>query len=54
MKAYLAGSIFYIGDLFRNTEWSKILRERFPNMELYNPLEADFNGIEGKKRFGDS
>ena len=23
-------------------------------MELYNPLEADFNGIEGKKRFGDS
>ena len=54
MKAYLAGSIFYIGDEYRNTAWAKLLRETFPNMDLYNPLEADFNGVEGKKRFGDS
>ncbi len=54
MKAYLAGSIFYIGDEYRNTAWAKLLRETFPNMDLFNPLEADYNGVEGKKRFGDA
>lgn len=54
IKAYLAGSIFYYGDLLRNTEWSKRIRDTFANIDLYNPLEADFNGVEGKKRFGDS
>ena len=54
MKAYLAGSIFFVGDEYRNTAWAKLLRKTFPQMDLYNPLEADFNGVEGKKRFGDS
>lgn len=54
MKIYLAGPIFTYGDLLRNTEWSKRIRDAFPGIDLYNPLEAAFNGVEGKKRFGDS
>lgn len=54
LKIYLAGSIFYYGDLLRNTEWAKKLRESIPNCDVYNPLEADFNGIEGKKKFAGS
>lgn len=54
LKIYLAGPIFTYGDLLRNTEWSKKIREQIPNVDLYNPLEAAFNGIEGKKKFGDS
>ena len=54
MKIYLAGSIFYYGDLLRNTEWAKRIRAEIENVDVYNPLEADFNGVEGKKKFGDS
>lgn len=39
MKAYLAGSIFYLGDKFRNEYFSQKLREAFPDLDLYNPLE---------------
>ena len=54
MKIYLAGPIFTYGDLLRNTEWSKKVRDAIPGVDLYNPLEAAFNGVEGKKKFGDS
>lgn len=55
MKVYLAGSIFYYGDLLRNTEWAKRLREEFPNIDLYSPVEnTDINGVEGKKKFAGS
>ena len=55
MKAYLAGSIFFIGDLYRNTEFAKRLREAFPDMDLYSPIEnTDINGTEGKKKFAGS
>lgn len=54
MNIYLAGSIFYHGDVLRNTEWAAKIRAAIPNVDLYNPLEADFNGPEGKKRFGGS
>jgi nucleoside 2-deoxyribosyltransferase len=53
LTIYLAGPIFTYGDLLRNTEWSKKIREQIPNVDLYNPLEAAFNGVEGKKKFGD-
>lgn len=55
MKAYLAGPIFTYGDLLRNTEWTEKLREAFPTMDLYSPVEnTDINGVEGKKKFAGS
>lgn len=55
MKAYLAGPIFTYGDLLRNTEWAKKIREAFPNIDLYSPVEnTDINGVEGKKKFAGS
>ena len=54
-NAYLAGPIFTYGDLLRNTEWAARLREAFPEMELYSPVEnTDINGVEGKKKFAGS
>ena len=53
MKAYLAGSIFYYGDELRNKEWAHKIREAFPTLDLYSPIEnTDINGREGKKKFG--
>lgn len=55
IKAYLAGGIFTYGDELRNREWAAKLREAFPEMELYSPIEnTDINGIEGKKKFAGS
>ena len=55
MKAYLAGPIFTYGDLLRNTEWAAKLREAFPDMDLYSPVEnTDINGVEGKRKFAGS
>lgn len=55
MKAYLAGGIFCYGDELRNLEWAKKLREAFPQMELYSPIEnTEINGTEGKKKFAGS
>lgn len=55
MKAYLAGGIFFYGDYLRNLEWSKKIREAFPDIDLYSPVEnTDINGVEGKKKFADS
>lgn len=55
MRVYLAGPIFTYGDYLRNTEWSRKLRESFPLIDLYNPLEnTEINGVEGKKKFADS
>lgn len=55
MKVYLAGSIFYYGDELRNREWAKKIREQFPGIDLYSPIEnTDINGMEGKKKFAGS
>ena len=55
MKAYLTGGIFCYGDLLRNTEWAAKLRQTFPDMDLYSPVEnTDINGVEGKKKFAGS
>lgn len=55
MKVYLAGPIFTYGDLLRNTEWAKKIRENFPSIDLYSPVEnTDINGVEGKKKFAGS
>lgn len=51
MKVYLAGSIFYIGDVYRNTAWAKRIRDTFPGVDLYSPIEnTEINGEEGKKK----
>ena len=39
MKAYLAGPIFTYGYLLRNTEWAKKIRDAFPDIDLYSPVE---------------
>lgn len=55
MKIYLAGGIFYYGDLLRNTEWARKIREAIPGVDLYSPVEnTDINGVEGKKKFAGS
>lgn len=55
MKIYLAGSIFYYGDVLRNTEWAAKIRAAFPGVDLYSPIEnTDINGAEGKKKFAGS
>ena len=55
MKIYLAGSIFYYGDVLRNTEWAKKIRDAIPNINLYSPIEnTAINGTEGKKKFAGS
>lgn len=55
IKIYLAGGIFFYGDLLRNTEWARRLREEIPNCEVYSPVEnTEINGVEGKKKFAGS
>ena len=55
MKVYLAGGIFFEGDLYRNTIWAKKIRDAFPGIDLYSPVEnTEINGIEGKKKFAGS
>ena len=55
MNIYLAGSIFYYGDVLRNIEWAKKIRDTIPNVNLYSPIEnTDINGAEGKKKFAGS
>lgn len=55
MKIYLAGPIFTYGDFLRNTEWAKLIRSEFPNVDLYSPVEnTEINGVEGKKKFAGS
>ena len=55
MKIYLAGPIFTYGDLLRNTEWAKKIRDALPGVDLYSPVEnTDINGVEGKKKFAGS
>ena len=52
MKAYLAGSIFYLGDKFRNEYFCSKLREAFPDLDVYNPLEN--TEINDKTKFADA
>lgn len=55
MKVYLAGPIFTYGDYLRNIEWATKIRNAFPTIDLYSPVEnTDINGVEGKKKFAGS
>ena len=51
MNMYLAGSIFYYADELRNKEWAEKIRDTFPGVNLYSPIEnTDINGAEGKRK----
>ena len=55
MNIYLAGPIFFYGDYLRNIEWATKIREAFPDVNLYSPVEnTEINGVEGKKKFAGS
>ena len=55
MNIYLAGPIFFYGDYLRNIEWANKIRARFPDINLYSPVEnTEINGVEGKKKFAGS
>lgn len=55
MRVYLAGGIFFYGDYLRNIEWANKIREAFPDVDLYSPVEnTEINGVEGKKKFAGS
>ena len=55
MKIYLAGGIFFYGDLLRNLEWARRIRDAIPGVDLYSPVEnTEINGVEGKKKFAGS
>lgn len=55
MNIYLAGSIFYIGDELRNKLWAEKIRDTFPGVNLYSPIEnTELNGKLGKMRFAGS
>lgn len=55
MNIYLAGPIFFYGDYLRNIEWATKIREKFPNVYVYSPVEnTEINGVEGKKKFAGS
>lgn len=55
MRIYLAGSIFYYGDVLRNAEWAEKIRSAIPGVDLYSPIEnTEINGAEGKKKFAGS
>jgi len=55
-ECYLAGPIFFEGDLYRTQHWVKKLNEEFgETLNIYAPLlNTEINGIEGKKRFADA
>lgn len=51
MKIYLAGSIFYYGDVLRNREWADKIRNSINRVDLYSPIEnTAINGEEGKRK----
>ena len=55
MNIYLAGGIFFYGDYLRNIEWANKIRQAFPDVYLYSPVEnTEINGVEGKKKFAGS
>ena len=55
MNIYLAGPIVFYGDYLCNTEWARKIREAFPGVYVYSPVEnTDINGEEGKKKFAGS
>ena len=43
MKLYLAGSLFNEADVNQRKLEGRILRERFPPLDIFNPIDQPFN-----------
>lgn len=43
MKVYIAGSLFNEADVNQRKLEGKIMRERFPNLDIFNPIDQPFN-----------
>ena len=43
MKLYLAGSLFSEADMTQRQLEGRILRENFPEIEIFNPIDQPFN-----------
>lgn len=43
MKLYLAGSLFNEAEVAKRKLEGKILREKFPQIEIFNPIDQPFN-----------
>ncbi|NLW51866.1 MAG: nucleoside 2-deoxyribosyltransferase [Tissierellia bacterium] len=43
MKVYVAGSLFNEAEVNQRKLEGRILRERFPNLEIFNPIDQPFN-----------
>lgn len=43
MKLYLAGSLFNEAEVNQRKLEGKLLRERFPQLEIFNPIDQPFN-----------
>lgn len=43
MKVYLAGSLFNEAEVAQRKKEGKILREAFPDLEIFNPIDQPFN-----------
>lgn len=43
MKLYLAGSLFNEAEVNQRKLEGKILRERFPQLDIFNPIDQPFN-----------
>lgn len=43
MKVYLAGSLFNEAEVAQRKLEGKIMRERFPQLDIFNPIDQPFN-----------
>lgn len=43
MKVYLAGPLFNEAEVNQRKLEGRLLRERFPNLEIFNPIDQPFN-----------
>ena len=43
MKVYLAGSLFNEADVAQRKLEGKMLRDRFPDLDIFNPIDQPFN-----------
>lgn len=43
MKVYLAGALFNEAEIAQRMKEGKILKERFPKLSIFNPIEQPFN-----------
>lgn len=43
MKVYIAGSLFNEAEVAQRKREGKVMREMFPNLEIFNPIDQPFN-----------